>query len=190
MLQERIHQEWASFAECHNAAAKNLQYVTCGANAETTEKGTNSSDITNNQQQDIMHSALLGDSVTETTSTTLSGLASFNMQQNIGANIGMSTTETSSSSSFWDDDTFGMGSSTDSSSETLSLGMDWGAAWEMGGAMGAEMGHSTSKEVSKAVETTISLPPHTATNTTQTTTTTTYTHSYQQPVIRPEIDII
>ncbi|MBQ9179741.1 MAG: InlB B-repeat-containing protein [Firmicutes bacterium] len=164
-------------------AAKNLEYVSCGANAETTEKGTNSSDITNNQQQDIMHSALLGDSVTETTSTTLSGLASFNMQQNIGANIGMSTTETSSSSSFWDDETFGMGSSTDSESTSLSLGMDWGAAWEMGGAMGAEMGHSTSKEVSKAVETTISLPPHTATNTTQTTTTTTFTHSYQQPVI-------
>ncbi|GEM_PF-992694 len=164
-------------------AAKNLEYVSCGANAETTKKGNNSSDITNNQQQDIMHSALLGDSVTETTSTTLSGLASFNMQQNIGANIGMSTTETSEYSSFWDDDTFGMGSSTDSESTTLSLGMDWGAAWEMGGAMGAEMGHSTSKEVSKAVETTISLPPHTATNTTQTTTTTTFTHNYQQPVI-------
>jgi len=164
-------------------AAKKLEYVSVGASKETNNKGENSSEITNNQQQDIMHSALLGDSVTETTSTTLSGLASFNLQQNIGANIGMSTTETSSSTSFWNDDTFGTGSETESSSESLSLGMNWGAAWEMGGAMGAEMGHSTSKEVSKAVETTISLPPHTATNTTQTTTTTTYTQNYQQPVI-------
>ncbi len=163
-------------------AAEGLGYHQGDVRMKTDDKGNNASVIKNGQQEAIMHSALLGDSVTETTSTTLSGLASFKMSQNIGANIGWSETESSEETSFWGDDE-GFGSSTSGWSETTSMGLNWGAAWEMAGALGAEMGHSTSKEVSKAVETTIALPPHTAAAIDQTASTTTYTQVYQQPTI-------
>ena len=163
-------------------AAKGLEYQTGEVYESTNDKGGNTSTITNGQQQDILHSALLGESVTETTSTTLSGLASYKMSQNIGANIGWSETESSEDTEFWADDE-SMGASTSGWSETTSMGLNWGAAWEMAGALGAEVGHSTSKEVSKAVETTIALPAHTAATIDHSASTTTYTQNYQQPTI-------
>ena len=163
-------------------AAHGLQYNMGTVDVNTADKGENSTVISNGQQQDVMHSAKLGDAVTETTSTTLSGLASFNLKENIGANIGWSETESYSSTEFNVDDE-SAGAETSTSSSTQSLGLNWGAAWEMGGALGAEMGHSKSQEVSKAVETTIALPPHTAAGIDHKTTTTTYGQNYQQPVI-------
>ncbi|WP_303727299.1 InlB B-repeat-containing protein [Denitrobacterium detoxificans] len=163
-------------------AATGLQYVSGPTPTGVITPGSaNKSTVTNGSSQDIMHSAVLGDAVTQTTTTTLSGLTSFELSENIGANIGLAATESSSDTSFWADDTFGAGASTSTSSESASMGLNWGTAWKMGGAIGAEQGHSESKEVSKAVETTIALPPHTGTTIEQEASTTTYTQTYQQP---------
>lgn len=165
-------------------AATGLEYVSGPTPEPQVESsGKNTSTVTNGSSQDIMHSAVLGDAVTQTTTTTLSGLTSFELSENIGANLGLSQTESSTETSFWSDDTFGDGSSSSTSSTTMSMGLDWGTAWKMGGALGAEQGHSESKEVSKAVETTIALPPHTGTSIEQETSTTTYTQTYQQPAV-------
>ena len=161
-------------------AANGLSYVHGGFKVAEDNKGSNESVITNGQQQDIMHSAVLGDSVTETTSTSISALASFKMSQNIGASVGWKESQSGSDTEFGDE---GGSASTSGWSEETSLGLNWGAAWELAGAAGAEVGHSQSKEVSKAVETTIALPAHTAATINHTMSTTTYTQSYQQPVI-------
>ncbi|MBQ9043492.1 MAG: InlB B-repeat-containing protein [Eggerthellaceae bacterium] len=164
-------------------AANGLAYVNAGFVPGAPEvTGSNHSAVQNGQQQDILHSAVLGDSVTETTTTTLSALASFKLKENIGANIGWSETESSSSTEFWASDE-GAGAETSTSSESSSMGLNWGAAWELAGALGAEQGHSQSKEVSKAVETTIAIPAHTEAVLQTETSTTTYAQSYQQPVV-------
>ena len=165
-------------------AAKDLRYIIGQFETTPTDKGGQSYKMENAQQQDVMHSALLGNSVTETTSTTLSGLASFKLSENIGANIGWSETDSETETSFdAGDDFFGPSASSSTSSSTTSFGLNWGAAWEMAGALGAEVGHSKSVEVSKAVETTIALPPHTYTTIEQSASSTTYTQTYQQPAI-------
>lgn len=163
-------------------AAEGLAYVNGGFKTAENQKGNNENVISNDQQQEVAHSAKLGDSVTETTSTTISALASAEVNEKIGANMSWSETESSSETSFWGDgDDFG--TSTSGSSETTTMGLDWGAAWGMAAAAGAEKGHSKSEEVSKAVETTVLLPAHTAASVSHTTTTTTYSQTYQQPVI-------
>ncbi len=169
-------------------AAEKLDYHSGNFKMQTSDNGQNHSVISNGQQQDIMHSATLGDSVTETTSTTLSALASAKMSENIGENLGWSSTEfqADTQGSFNDDegeDGPGWGESTSGSAETISAGANWGAAWEMAGAAGVEQGHSTSRELSKAVATTVALPPHTAAELSQKSETTTYHQYYNQPVI-------
>ncbi len=163
-------------------AANGLHYIHGSLGTAVNDKGSNESVVSNGQQQDIVHSAVLGDSVTETTSTTISAMASAKASENIGANVGWKETQSGSDTEFeFGED--GFSSSSSGWSEETSMGLNWGAAWELAGAAGAEQGHSQSKEISKAAQTTIALPAHTAATINHVMTTTTYSQTYQQPVI-------
>ena len=164
-------------------AANGLSYIHGKLTAKTDTPPAHNSEITNGQQQDIAHSAVLGNSVTETTSTTISALASAKMSQNIGASVGWKETQSGSDTEVSGNDDGGIDMSTSGWSEETSMGLNWGASWEMAGAAGVEQGHSTSQQVSKASETTIAIPAHAASNIKQETSTTTYTQYYQQPVV-------
>ena len=163
-------------------AANGLNYIHGPLRVNSNTPLPSISEITNGQQQDIAHSAVLGNSVTETTSTTISALASAKMTENIGANVGWKETQSGSDTEVSDGDD-GLNISESGWSEETSMGLNWGASWEIAGALGAEQGHSKSEQISKASETTIAIPAHAASNVKQTISTTTYTQYYQQPVI-------
>lgn len=167
-------------------AANNLTYVVdqkAGAPVEEPNGNPSSTEVTNGQQQDIVHTAKLGNNVTETVTTTISALASANMSQNMGASIGCSETETTEESTIGPNDDGGLSGESSSSSSSFSMGVNWGAAWGMAGAAGAQLGHSKSEEISKAVETTIAIPPHAVASIENAASKTTYNQAYQQPVV-------